>query len=126
MKDLSTVTKVIAGGVIGAMLAFFPLMLSAPALLIWSFLPPKPARPDAYVRISAALVLIAINAWLLGAILPTYLGRSGLVQYGAFMVEAGFEITIASIVLAALLAGSGVWALHKGRRLMDAHPGIAE
>lgn len=98
-----------------AVLWQLPLIVSVPILLIWPFVSLGNLVVDGYARFFAGLGLALFAGWRIVVMLPMYLGPSGLVEYGQYMMEAQFMAIVVLFAVALGLAYAGVRSLRKPR-----------
>ena len=98
-----------------AVLSQLPLIVSVPILLIWPFVSLGHLVVDGYARFFAGLGLALFAGWRIVVMLPMYLGPSGLVEYGQYMMEAQFMANVVLFAVALGLAYAGVRSLRKPR-----------
>ena len=94
-------------------LSRIPLMISVPILLIWPFVSMGELVVDGYARFFAGLGLALFAGWRIVVLLPIYIGPSGLVQYGQYMMEAQFLVVMVLFVVAIGLGYAGARSLYK-------------
>lgn len=90
-----------------------PLMISITILLIWAFVSVGELAVDGYARLFAGLGLALFAGWRIIVLLPIYLGPSGLVQYGQYMMEAQFLAVMVLFAVAIGLGYAGARSLYK-------------
>ena len=95
------------------MLSQLPLIVGIPIILIWPFISIGTLIVDGYARLIAGASIAIFTGWKTVELLPKYIGTSGLVQYGEYMVKAQFHVVVIVFIISIGLSYAGVRSLNK-------------